>query len=524
MSGGVDFDRRETGAISLKNVLCVGFFVFFVFHALLGNAVEGIDEIYLINLDRRQDRLAATTKELAQYGLSAKRFPAIEGKEVPLQTLVELGLPYAPGMTKGVWATTPLGKGTLGYEFLVGSREHISVFSEWMTIGAVGCALSHLTILREAYEAGLETIWVLEDDIYFKQDPHILTRLIAELDTITEGKWDVLYTDPDVFGGQSQPPGTFWWMWRPDLHLFRKQRFTERKFVSDAIIKVGSRDRTHSMVIRRSGMKKILDHIKQHHLFLPIDLEIAFAPEIELFMISYPIVAYHNSDSDIQPPTDPSIDYGTSGWELYKQSHLDHLSEFAGWCNEAKANRLMEFMYKHQPQVCVEIGTFGGSTTFPLIAATHYLNQGHVFTIDAWDNGEAVRGLSLEDPNYLWWKNVDLRGIKKAFLNKLSQIDEQHRCTVLDQTAAEAASQFEDGSIDLLYIDGNFSEQGTLQDVITYLPKVKDNGYIWLNDANFPGKLSAVAHLYEHAVLLRDESLKNTCIVFQKLLEISSSE
>ncbi len=529
-----------------RNTLIIGCFVFFASFGFSENSLEGIDAVYLINLDRRQDRLAAATAALAEYGLCAKRFSAVEGGKIPLKTLLDSALPYSSAMSRDHWAVTPVKNGTLGYEFLDVSAEGKPVFSEWMTIGAVGCALSHLSVLQEAYDAGLETIWVLEDDICFKEDPRVLTRLIKDLDVLTERKWDILYTDSDSFGGESQPPGSFWWMWRPDLALFDLQDFEKRKCVSKDLIQVKHRDRTHSMVIRRSGMKKVLDHIKKNHLYLPIDLEIAFASDMQLFMTSFPIVTYNDTDSDIQTNNLSSVIYGTNEWELYKKSRLDGLSTFSGWCDEIKANRLMDFIYKHRPSLCVEIGTYDGSTTFPLISALEYLNNGRLFTIDAWNNEDAVTGVNRCNPNYSWWEKVDFDRVKTAFLSRFDNLSKrerpgkldkfgkvskpdklpkltcpykagiQSRCTVLNSTSIQAASSFQDGSIDLLYVDGNFSKAGSLQDIITYFPKVKEGGFIWLNDANFPEKLPSVAFLCEYAVFLKEESLKNTCVVFQK--------
>lgn len=477
--------------------------------------VEGVDAIYLINLDRRPDRLEAAMAELAKYDLYPRRFSAIEGKQSDLNTLLELGLPYKRNMLSHRWATTPLKNGTIEFTFLDSSAENKSIFSEWMTIGALGCALSHLNVLKEAYEAGYETIWVLEDDICCKKDPHLLSQLIRDLDTLTEGKWDILYTDLERFGGNSYPPESFWWMWRPDIALYNIEAFAERKFISKDLIELGSRERTHSMIVRRSGMKKVLDHIKDHHLYLPIDHEIAFAPDIRLFMTAYPIVTFRDSSSDIQQKESLSI-YGTSEWEVYKKTHLHRLSQFPGWCTETKANRLMDFIYEHKPKVCVEIGTFGGSTTFPLLWSVKYLNQGHVFAIDAWKNKQAIFGLNPQDSNYLWWKQLDLHQIKNRFLSELKQLHLQSRCTVIDTISSLAAASFQDDSIDFLYLDGNFSEEGSLQDVVTYWPKVKKGGYIWLNDANSPAKIPSVAFLHEHAVFLPEESLKNTCVVFKK--------
>jgi len=277
------------------------FICFLISDCFAESQIDGIDCIYLINLDRRPDRLAFSTAELARYNIQAQRFSAIDGKKLPYETLLEIGLPYKLEMLSHRWANTPAGNGKLQRVYLDRSAENKIVFFEGTTIGAVGCALSHLSVLKEAYAAGYETIWILEDDICIKQDPHILADLIKSLDSLTDGQWDVLYTDMDEFGEKSQPVNSFWWLWRPDLALFNSKIFTERNRISKDFIQIGSRGRMHSFIIRRSGMKKLLDYIENYHLYQPIDHEIAFASNMRLFMTAYPIVTYSNKfTTDIQ--------------------------------------------------------------------------------------------------------------------------------------------------------------------------------------------------------------------------------
>ncbi len=86
----------------------------------------------------------------------------------------------------------------------------------------------------------------------------------------------------------------------------------------------------------------------------------------------------------------------------------------------------------------------------------------------------------------------------------------------MKNSSLKAVDEFADGAIDLLYVDGNSSEKGSLEDLIAYFPKVKPGGYIWLNDANHPFKRSSIAYLTENATFIPQKSLHNSCVVFQK--------
>ena len=52
------------------------------------------------------------------------------------------------------------------------------------------------------------------------------------------------------------------------------------------------------MMIRRSGVEKILRFNKEHGIFMPYDHEIAFVPDIRLYALKQPIVGAHAKPSD----------------------------------------------------------------------------------------------------------------------------------------------------------------------------------------------------------------------------------
>lgn len=479
----------------------------------LNQQIEGIDYIYLINLDKRPQRLATSLKELNRYKISPYRFSAIDGKNLSRKALKESCFIYQKEMESNRWARLVEDDGQLSYLFLNEDAAELPIFSEWMTPGAVGCALSHLSILQDAYNSGYDTILVLEDDIKIKKDPHLISALIKKLDLFTHEDWDILYIDPT---GLEIEPNNSWFMWRPDHKLYETQNFVHRQKISKDFFSVASHTRTHSMIIRRSGMEKILNHLKNNGLYLPIDHEIAFANEINLYVTSEIFITYAESLSDIKSETPYVPDFSHTQWDIYKSKQLANLTLFNGWCKLEKANHLMNFFYQHKPLLSVEIGTFGGSTTFPILSALEYLKQGHLLTIDAWDNQKAIEGFEPTDPNYIWWKALDLNQIYQKFIYSITKMKLTDHCTVIRSSSQEAAKSFADESIDLVYIDGNFSPSGSLDDVKTYFPKVKPGGYIWLNNGSSPEKLPSVVYLMEHAFWLKEESLENRCLVFQK--------
>jgi glycosyl transferase family 25 len=84
--------------------------------------------VYVINLDRRPDRLDEITGELDKIGLPFKRFAAIDRKP-----------------------------------------------------GILGCGLSHLAVLKEARELGLKNVLIFEDDFTFTVGKEEFWKKMADL-------------------------------------------------------------------------------------------------------------------------------------------------------------------------------------------------------------------------------------------------------------------------------------------------------------------------------------------------------
>jgi len=159
--------------------------------------------------------------------------------------------------------------------------------------GGIGCVLSHLSILQDAYDSNYETIWVMEDDIAVVRDPRTIPDLIEELDRLVgKENWDVLFTDSDRRNGDgthlacgcAPSPG------RPNYSP-KGTNFALVRPVGPHLKQIGSRFGTHSMIVRRSGMKKILNFIKPRGIFLQIDQDVFLTEGICLYAVTEDIVS-----------------------------------------------------------------------------------------------------------------------------------------------------------------------------------------------------------------------------------------
>ncbi len=267
--------------------------------------IKNIDCIYLLNLDERPEKFHACMSQLAPYGIFPERVSSIYGWRLTKETLDEIGLVLTPGMkmqlvflTSEVMIECRRKKceiNEIPLEDLYGQ----TIFSAWTSLGAVGCTLSHLSAIKDGYDAGYEAIWVMEDDIHVDENPRQLTKLIAKLDDLVgPAGWDVLYTD--CIFERCKTEGSLVkalpWMWRPDVPLEPKvQDYHE---VGADFVKIGNRIGAHSLVIRRCGMKKILDFYRKHQIYVPYDHELSLIPDIRLFVTKKSIVTARPGFSD----------------------------------------------------------------------------------------------------------------------------------------------------------------------------------------------------------------------------------
>ena len=254
--------------------------------------MRNIDFIYMLNLDQRPEKFEISEKRLSPYGIFPYRFSAVNGWELSLETINDVGIKFEPWMQGGHMGTYyPLnGNSQPMHEPLQALGR--TYFSHCMSRGSIGIVLSHLSILQDAYDAGYETIWVMEDDIEVNRDPHLISELIDKLDAIV-GKdgWDILFTDQDTKSNQGHRVPCSAYAWRPNFSPANPHRFAERREISPEIRQIGSRYGAYSMIVRRSGMKKVLDFIINYGVWLPFDMEYTQPNNIRLFAVIDDVVS-----------------------------------------------------------------------------------------------------------------------------------------------------------------------------------------------------------------------------------------
>ncbi|XP_023218835.1 procollagen galactosyltransferase 1-A-like [Centruroides sculpturatus] len=128
----------------------------------------GFDEVYLINLKRRTERRERMLRSLNELGIETKLLDAVDGKQLNHSIIKEMGIKMLPEYTD------PYHKRP-------------------MTMGEIGCFLSHYKIWEEIVKKQYRSAIIFEDDIrfesYFRRK---LSNLLKEARGISL-QWDLIY-------------------------------------------------------------------------------------------------------------------------------------------------------------------------------------------------------------------------------------------------------------------------------------------------------------------------------------------
>ena len=187
-----------------------------------------------------------------------------------------------------------------------------------------------------------------------------------------------------------------------------------------------------------------------------------------------------------------------------------------GWCSREKAEAIAEFVTSERPDLCVEIGVYGGRSLVPAAAALRHNGSGVIYGVETWRPDVAAEHATTEE-NDAWWQRLDFHTIKTNFYRFIAEHGLASTVRIIEAPSAEAAGLF--STIDYLHIDGAHSIYNAAEDVVLYAKKVRPNGIIIMDDANWATTAPALAILDSLGTRIREfhnESGKVACIAYRK--------
>ncbi|XP_029173032.1 glycosyltransferase 25 family member isoform X2 [Nylanderia fulva] len=128
----------------------------------------GLDHIYMINLIRRPERRTRMLRLFDELGIKAEIINAVDGRTLNDRSLKK-------------WGVIPM-------------PEYSDPYHERpMTMGEIGCFLSHYVVWKKMLEYGYKNVMVLEDDVrfepFFRQKVNYVLAELSDLGI----EWDLVY-------------------------------------------------------------------------------------------------------------------------------------------------------------------------------------------------------------------------------------------------------------------------------------------------------------------------------------------
>ncbi|XP_055855692.1 glycosyltransferase 25 family member [Episyrphus balteatus] len=126
-----------------------------------------LDHIYMINLERRPERKFRMDNLFRELGLDVEHFPAVDGKKLDINIIKDMGIELFEG-----------------YEDPYHHRQ--------MTMGEIGCFLSHYRIWEKMIANNQKEVLIIEDDIRFES--YFTDRAVSILEQARNtGEFDLIY-------------------------------------------------------------------------------------------------------------------------------------------------------------------------------------------------------------------------------------------------------------------------------------------------------------------------------------------
>lgn len=222
----------------------------------LNSGIDGIDCIYIINLDERVEKWLRVDQLLKQLGCFPNRFSAINGWKLTDEERQQLAGPY-----------------------------HVRVRG-----GHTGCYLSHVSVLMDAYKRGFNRAWIMEDDIEVLDDLKKIPKLLNQLEKI-DPEWDILYTDLDTKDHDGKVIPALGTAFRPDQKGQSIEELTKRTKINKNLVRLGQRYGLYSYILSKRGIKKAIDYFTHVYLWTAVDIDIHYVPNIREYASTKEIVS-----------------------------------------------------------------------------------------------------------------------------------------------------------------------------------------------------------------------------------------
>jgi len=204
------------------------------------------DKVFVLNLERRPDRLDDFRKKAEKIGLEYEVFKSVDSKNIDRFGLVE------------------------GRPVKLESTEFYSEVNDYF-LSQLGCLLSHLSVLKHCRDNNIKNVLILEDDVAFSDQ---FESRYEKFNLSFNKEWDMIY-----FSGS----------------------LVNKSDDCDSYSKLISCYTTHSYAVNSNVYDYLIEKIEHYMLSCPIDVVYSGLHSSINSWISIPFLTYQSDGfSDIQ--------------------------------------------------------------------------------------------------------------------------------------------------------------------------------------------------------------------------------
>jgi predicted O-methyltransferase YrrM len=189
--------------------------------------------------------------------------------------------------------------------------------------------------------------------------------------------------------------------------------------------------------------------------------------------------------------------------------NLTSIYQIPGFCN-------FDDIYAHyvdeadDGSVFVELGSLWGRSTAQMAQCIKNSKKNIKFySVDFWDLRGATAGeWSAGDIHWMNYLNIPMSedACYHSVLAVLKHFSLDSYVNLIRMSTRVAHNEFEDRSIDFLFIDADHSYEGALEDINLWMPKMKPESVIAGHDYDWPGVKRAVDEVFGDKVYLHNTS------------------
>ncbi len=168
------------------------------------------------------------------------------------------------------------------------------------------------------------------------------------------------------------------------------------------------------------------------------------------------------------------------------------IPELPGWCSVDKSRRLADLVEHRNARTVVEIGVFGGRSLIALGVGARRVGA-MVVGFDPYSQAASLDGANSAE-NDAWWRDraaggmVDYEGVYKVACDATTRLP---GVNLVRARSLNVVDNYKPGTVDVIHIDGNHSEETSCADVKAWLPKLSLGAIIVMDDVGWATTVKA---------------------------------